>query len=129
VDINVRNPDDQATTVPGAFKYASPDSFDFNGHWFAYLGNGDDDPIAFTIQNNALTTVECPDVGPTAISPASPVNFGEVFASGPSGIIFSARIVSPATAVGTVKLSARCTSGNWTGWKDTPAGIFRRPGR
>jgi hypothetical protein len=121
VAVVIQNPDTQSTSPPGSYTYVSPDALDFNGQWFAYLGNGDDDPFGFVIQNNALVSLLCNDNTFVAFQPVVPVNHGEVSASAPGGVTFSARILSAATALGTIKVTPRCTSSQWTGWKESSA--------
>ena len=45
-DVVVTNPDGQTTTAAGAFTYAEPDGFDFNGSW---IGSGPDDDSYFDL--------------------------------------------------------------------------------
>src|ERR1700730_11029694 len=49
LDVVVTNPDGQSARKAAGFAYVSPGSFDFNGEWSAFLGNGDDGTFAFTI--------------------------------------------------------------------------------
>jgi len=119
VGVVIQNPDNQSTSTPGSYTYVSPDSFDFNGHWSGFLNNGDDEYFGFVIQNNALVSLLCNDNTFVAFQPVVPVNHGEVSASPPGGVTFFARIVSADTAIGAIKVTPRCTSPNWSGWRDS----------
>jgi IPT/TIG domain len=117
VDVVLRNADGQSGSVPGGFTFMPPESFDSNGKWFAFLGNGNDDPFSFRITSGALVSVTCDDGTTVTLATPVPLVRGEVTATGPTGVIFSARLVAPNSAVGTIKIGS-CSSTNWTGWKD-----------
>jgi hypothetical protein len=131
VDVVVRNPDGQSVTLPGAFTFAPPEIFDFNGNWYAYLGDGNDDPFSFTVGGNALVSVTCYEGTPvTLVSPVL-VSHGEIAAYAGGVVIFSARIVGPDSARGTINAGA-CHSEDWSGWKDQQGAARRAataPGR
>src|SRR5882724_7235266 len=48
VDVVVTSMSGQPLTVPGAFTYAPPQTFDFNGSWAGFGNNGQDNQILFT---------------------------------------------------------------------------------
>src|SRR5207247_1155163 len=59
VDVVVTNPDGKSVTLAGGFTYASPDSFEANGHWEGGADSNYDTPLQFTIENNTPTSVTC----------------------------------------------------------------------
>ena len=118
----VTNPDGQAARLAGAYTYASPSSFDFNGNWVGYalshpesaarvgVSHSDMD-FRLTIQNNTVTSLTC---GGAAIAIESPsVTNGEFSLS---GVSINGRIVAAAEAVGTISTTA-CPSTRWTAMK------------
>lgn len=121
VDVVLRNPDGQSGSLPGGFTFVPPESFDFNGKWFAYLGNGNDDPFSFLVKSDALVSVTCDDGTTVTFASPVPVVRGEVTATGPTGVIFSGRLVAPHSAVGTINIGS-CSSTKWDGWKDVLEG-------
>ena len=117
VDVVVRNPDGQSVTLAGAYAFAPPETFDFNGDWFAFLGNGNDDPFSFTVEGNRLVSLTCYEGTHVTLPSPLPVSRGEVAASVNGIVIFSALIVGPNMAVGTID-AGLCHSQDWSGWKD-----------
>jgi len=106
----------RSVTMPNAFRYASPDAFDFNGSWSGFGWNGQDNAIRFTIRDNRLLVVSCdgiatPAVATVAFSPPLPVTNSEFSFDG-DGVRFSGRIVSPSMATGTIRLG-ECASDGW----------------
>lgn len=126
VDVVVTNPDRQAVRLAGAYTYASPQSFDFNGTWVGYalahpesatrvtVRHSDMD-MRFTIQNNTLTSVTCGGSANLTSSPPPSVSNGEFSLVG-SGVAITGRIVSPVGAVGTINTAA-CPSTIWAATK------------
>ena len=117
VDVVVRNPDGQSVTLSGAYTFVTPETFDVNGNWFAYLGDGNDDPFSFKVEGNALVSLTCYERTPVTLPSPLPISHGEVAASVNGIVIFSALFVEPDSAVGTIN-SGLCHSQEWYGWKD-----------
>jgi hypothetical protein len=117
VDVVVRNPDGQSVTLSGAYTFVAPEAFDVNGNWFAYLGDGNDDPFSFKVEGNALVSLTCYEGTPVTLPSPLPINDGEVAASVNGIVIFSAFLVGPDSAVGTIN-AGLCHSQEWYGWKD-----------
>ena len=123
VDVVVTNPDGQTTTAAGAFTYAEPDGFDFNGSW---IGSGPDDDsyfdlnIGFTIRDGELVSIWC-EGEPFVASPLSSlavVRNGEfTYVSPDSTFVASGRIVAPGMVLGTVT-AGHCAPLSWTASKD-----------
>jgi hypothetical protein len=118
VDVVVRNPDGQSVTLSGAYVFVPPGTFGFNGNWFAYLGDGNDDPFSFKVEGNALVSLTCYEGTPVTLPSPLPVSDGEVAASVNGIVIFSAVFVGPDSAVGTIN-AGLCHSQEWYGWKGT----------
>ena len=117
VDVVVRNPDGQSVTLAGAYTFVAAETFDFNGNWFAYLGDGNDDPFSFKVEGNALVSLTCYEGTRVTLPSPLPINHGEVAASVNGIVIFSALLVGPDSAVGTIN-AGLCHSQDWSGWKD-----------
>ena len=116
VDVVVSGVNGQSLTLKEAYTYASPQTFDFNGHWSGFGYNGQDTPIVFTIQNDMLLSAKCLSVtedpdGIVTFSPPRPVINGE-FSYAADGVVFSGRIVSPTSATGVIRLGP-CASDAW----------------
>jgi IPT/TIG domain-containing protein len=126
VDVVVRNPDGQSVTLSGAYVFVPPGTFDFNGNWFAYLGDGNDDPFSFKVEGNALVSLTCYEGTPVTLPSPLPVSLGEVAASVNGIVIFSAVFVGPDSAVGTIN-AGLCHSQGWSGWKDQPRTALLTP--
>jgi IPT/TIG domain len=109
LDVVVTNPDGQTGRLAGAYTYASPQSFDFNGTW---RGEHDGTPIRFTIEKDRLTRVGCGTSATVTLSPTVPVTNGEFSFSRDDGIAVSGRIVSGSAATGTINI-APCTAARW----------------
>ena len=90
VDVVVRNPDGQSVTLSAAYTFAPPETFDFNGNWFAFLGNGNDDPFSFTVEGNSLVSLRCYEGTHVTLASPLPISHGEVAASVNGIVIFSA---------------------------------------
>ena len=126
VEIIVTNPDGQVGTLSGAYRYASPQSFDFNGGWEGYaLAHPDarvqstprhsDMAMRFTIESNVLTRVTC---GGTILSfpTTQSVSDGAFSYAGDDGVVITGRIVSDGSAVGTIDTAA-CPATRWAAEK------------
>ena len=122
VDVIVTKPSGESATVTGGFRYASPQSFNFNGTWIGYaLAHPElqgrarvlhsDMDMLLTIQNNVLTGFTCG--GSVIVLPAPPpsVSDGEFSFSG-AGVTVSGRIVSADSAIGTINTAA-CPGTRW----------------
>jgi hypothetical protein len=123
VDVAVTNPGGQVGRLSGAYTYAPPQSFDFNGTWEGYAlahleaaaritGRHSDMGIRFTIQANLLTSVTC-DGSTITLSPQAPVSNGEFSSVGADGAAIAGRIVSADGAVGTIS-AVPCPSTRWS---------------
>ena len=123
VDVLVTNPDGQAARLTGAYRYASPSSFDFNGTWVGYAlahpesaarvgASHSDMDFRLTIQDNTVISLTCGGAAIAIESPPSVAN-GEFSLSGVSA---TGRIVGAAEAVGTISTTA-CPSTRWTAMK------------
>lgn len=110
VDVVVTNSDGQADRLAGAYTFASPQSFDFNGSWTS--DDHDGPPVRFTIQNDGLAIVACGTSTTRTFSPPLAVSNGEFSFSSDDGVAFSGRIVSPSIARGTISL-APCIPMAW----------------
>jgi hypothetical protein len=95
----------------------APETFDFNGNWFAFLGDGNDDPFSFKVEGNALVSLTCYEGTPVTLPSPLPINHGEVAASVNGIVIFSALFAGSDSAVGTIN-AGLCHSQEWYGWKD-----------
>src|SRR5258705_4930151 len=106
VDVVVSGKGGQSVTLAGAYTYASPLTFDFNGEW-AGVGETDQDGlVSFTIRDNLLRTVSCGPEVVLTFSPPRPVTNGEFFFVRDDGVGFSGRIVAASGATGTIRLGS-----------------------
>ena len=102
VDVTVTNPGGLSGTLAGAYTFAPPETFDFNGDWMAYQGDGP--PVMqFTIRDNVLVRVSC-DGAVLTLPSGSPVHNGELSFLGDDGAAVFGRLVSPVGARGTVNV-------------------------
>ncbi len=99
-------------TLPGAYTYALPESFDFNGIWSGFGNAGQDIPISFTIQNGRVQSVSCDTYATLSFTPPLQVTDGAFFYTGAEGVSLTGRIVSTTHAVGTINLYP-CTNTAW----------------
>lgn len=120
VDVVVTNPDGQVARLAGAYTYASPTSFDFNGTWVgAALAHPEsqtrvtishsDMDFRLTIQNNVVTAVSCGGVTTAMPSPAPSVTNGEFSLAEAS---MTGRILAAAEAGGAINTPA-CPATRW----------------
>lgn len=91
----------------------APQSFDFNGSWSGFGTNGQDIPIRFTVQNDAVTSVSCDTFATLTFSPPRPVIDGAFSFSKGDGVAVSGAIVAESAAYGTINL-APCSDTTWT---------------
>jgi hypothetical protein len=116
VDVTVTLPDGTRVLLPRAYRYVSPDSFDFNGSWSAYSFDGSDRTLDFIIEDNILVRATCWGAGgemvPLSIGSAATVAHGEFLFTGAAGTGMSGRMVAASEAVGTMNL-APCTNMAW----------------
>ena len=121
VEIIVTNPDGQVGMLSGAYSYASPQSFDFNGVWegsalahpVAYRRSAprhSDMEMRFTIEGNRLTSMTCG--GATVVFPSPPSLTDGAFSHAANDDVISGRIVSDHSAVGTINTGA-CPATRW----------------
>ena len=123
--MTVTNPNGLSSKLAGAYTFAPPETFDFNGDWIA--GNGVEVALEmyFTIRDNMLVRVSC-DGAVLTLPSGSPVHNGEFSFLGDDGAAVSGRLVSPVNAVGTVNVGP-CTDARW--WADKSGGLQRSGGR
>lgn len=115
VDVIVTNPGGLSSTLPGAYTFAPPGSFDFTGDWIAHAGPEYETDMRLEVRNNALVSLVCGSSEALLISPPSPVQDGAFSFLGDDGIAVSGRLVSPINAVGTINVPG-CTNTSW--WAD-----------
>jgi IPT/TIG domain-containing protein len=118
VDVVVTNPGGLFTTLTGAYTFAPPESFDFNGEWVAHAGPEYETDMRFTIRNDRLVSVSCDGSAPITVMPAPSVSDGAFSFSGGDGIAISGTLVSPFTAAGTIDVAGTpaCSASRW--WAD-----------
>jgi hypothetical protein len=104
--------------------YAAPQSFNFNGTWTGYAlahptpqrevnssPRHSDMEMQFTIENNVLTGFSCGGSTISSSTPLPAVSDG-AFSLTDAGITLTGRIVSAATAIGTINTAA-CPGTRW----------------
>ena len=121
VDVVVTNPGGLVTRLTGAYTFAPPDSFDFNGEWVAHAWlerSEDEADMRFTIRNDTLVSVSCGGSAALTFSPPPPVHNGDFSFAGDDGLAISGSIVSPVNAVGTINVPdvGACRAAKW--WAD-----------
>lgn len=114
VDVVVTNPGGLEDTLTGSYAYQAPESFDSNGDWIAHVGEYETD-VRLTIRNNLLVTVSCGGASPLTFAPPASVHNGEFSFASDDGRAIAGRLVSPATAAGTIDIPT-CPVGQW--WAD-----------
>jgi len=105
VDVIVVNPDGQATTLRGGYKYAEMGSLDFSGNWKGVADDLKDNhgstEVRFTFETNMLTSVSCNSETLTVSPPLSVVN--DEFTMSKNGRhLVSGRFLSAGEARGTI---------------------------
>ena len=117
VIIVVTNPDGQSATLHGGYRYAAPESLDFNGDWEGGTGSLLEwtIPLRFTIENNVLVSASCADV---PIVPSSPVaiSHGEFTVVTDGVVVMTGRILSDTWAKGTIA-KGPCKTDVWIATK------------
>ena len=118
VDVVVTNPGGLFATLTGAYTFAPPDSFDFNGEWVAHAGSEFETDMRFTIRNDTLVSVSCGGSATLTFSPPPAVHNGDFSFVGDDGLAISGTLVSPVNAVGTINLPdvTACRAARW--WAD-----------
>ena len=112
----------------GEFTYASPATFDFNGHWQAWAQGPSPAGavLALTIRDNIVVSVSCsvcrngvtcdPVPSPT-LDPQPVVANGEFSFAGSGGVSITGKILSPNYASGSIDMAACVSRGQWTAYK------------
>ena len=124
VDVMVTNVDGQNAVATGAYTFAAPDSFDFNGVWRGVTFVGDYDyPFAFTVVNGAVVSMTCATSGTLALSPPAPVIHGEFSFAKENIVTVYGRIVAPKEAIGVVDIGTvgsvgPCVRADWHATKE-----------
>jgi IPT/TIG domain len=118
VDVVVTNPGGLFTRLTGAYTFAPPESFDFNGEWVAHAGSEYETDMRFTIRNDMLVSVSCGGSPALTFSPPPAVHNGEFSSVGDDGLAISGTLVSPVNAVGTINVPdvPACRRAEW--WAD-----------
>jgi IPT/TIG domain len=121
VDVVVTNPGGLFTRLTGAYTFAPPESFDFNGEWVAHAGSEYETDMRFTIRNDTLVSVSCGGSAALTFSPPPAVRNGDFSFVGDDGLAISGILVSPVNAVGTINVpDLPACRGGW--WADKTAG-------
>jgi hypothetical protein len=117
VDVVVTNPGTEAHTLPGAYTYAFPASFDFNGTWDGDAGSHWEFPLQFTVENNLVTSVRCGGSDEVVFTTPVAVRDG-AFAFSEEGRSMTGAIVAPSRARGTIDLGiGACRQVPWSAMK------------
>lgn len=126
VDVVVTNPGGLFTKLTGAYTFAPPESFDFNGEWVAHAGAEYETDMRFTIRNDTLVSVSCGGSEASTFSPPPAVHDGDFSFAGDDGLAISGSIVSPANAVGKINVPdvPACRNTEWWADKSGEAGRF-----
>lgn len=111
VDVVVLNSSDQSATLPRAYSYATPGSFDFNGDWIAHAGSDFEADMRFTVRSNLLVSLSCAGLS-VPFAPGTSIIDGEFSSPGGEGVVVAGRLVSPTAATGTIGI-APCASRWW----------------
>jgi len=121
VDVTVTNPGGLSATLPGGYRYAQPDTFDFDGEWIAHAGQDFEVDMRFTIQNHVLVSIACGSDASHTMSAPLQIENGAFSFAGDEGFSLSASIVSTQTSFGQVNTPG-CSNVRW--WADK-AGLSR----
>jgi hypothetical protein len=111
VDVVVTNPGAEAHVLEGAFTYAPPESFDFNGTWDGYAGEHHDLVLRFVVENDLVTSISCDGAEPLTFTTAPQVRGGAFSFSDERGSM-AGRILSRSQARGTINVGS-CRNGPW----------------
>ena len=115
VDVVVTNPGSEPYTLAGAYTYAFPASFDFNGTWDGDAGSDWELPLQFTVENNLVTSVRCGGSDPVHVTTPVEVRDG-AFTFSSAGRSMTGAIVAPSRARGTIDIGA-CRQVPWYAMK------------
>ena len=105
VDVIVTNPSGLSTRLTGAYTFAPPESFDFNGEWVAHAGSEYETDMRFTIRNDIACQRLMRRVRRNRLASASRPQRRLLFL-GDDGLAISGTQVSPINAVGTINVPA-----------------------
>jgi hypothetical protein len=111
VDVVVTNPGAEPHTLAGAYTYAFPATFDFNGTWEGDAGSHFELPLQFTVENNLVTSVRCSGSEPVTFTTPVEVRDG-AFTFSEGGSAMTGAIVAPSRARGTIDIGA-CRRVSW----------------
>ena len=111
LDVVVTNPDGQSATLSGAYRFAEPESLDFNGHWEGRAGSHWDYVVLFTIENNLVTSASCDGGAAHIFSEPPSTTRGEFAVPVMSGKFFSASY-----GLGAINIPP-CAAMQWEAWK------------
>ena len=105
VDIVVTNPGGSWQTRVGAYTYAEPGSYRFDGEWAGFTVDGSDTWIEFTVRDRLLTSVRCVDPSDRRLA----IDLSQPFVDGKVDVVtdagrFSAWTVSPTETAGTIDM-------------------------
>lgn len=103
VDVVVTNPGAEPHVLEGAYTYAPPASFDFNGTWDGYADPEQHFVVKLTIENDRLTSVSCGGSEPLTFTDGARVRNGAFSFSDERGWM-SGRILSRSQASGTINV-------------------------
>ena len=103
VDVVVTNPGAEPHTLAGAYTYAIPASFDFNGTWDGDAGSHWEYPLQFTVENNLVTSVRCGGSDPVTLTTPVEVRDG-AFMFSEAGNSMTGAIVAPSRTRGTIDI-------------------------
>jgi hypothetical protein len=115
VDVVVTNPGTEPYTLAGAYTYALPASFDFNGTWDGDAGSDWEFPLQFTVENNLVTSVQCGGSDPVTFTKSVEVRDG-AFAFSEAGRSMTGAIVAPSRGRGTIDIGS-CRRVPWYAMK------------
>ena len=124
IDVVVTNPGGLEARLTGAYRYESPEAFDFNGDWVAHVGPEFEMDMRFTIRNNVLVSMACGTSEPVTFASPPSVRDGEFSFLGDDGVAIGGRLVSPVNAVGTINVPA-CPAAGWWADKSGVAAVSR----
>ena len=123
VEIVVTNRDGQAARLGDGYRYASPQSFDFNGTWDGFAAAHPDHlgprqhadmAMRFTIASNVVTGFTCG--GATLAFSSQPVVSDGAFTHVADGAAVTGTIVAEGIAVGAID-TGPCPATQWTATK------------
>ena len=95
----------------GAFRFASPDSFDVDGDWDGGAITGHE-LFSFTVLHRSVVSVSCWTSGTVTLSPPVPISDGAFSFSNKGGIKVSGIVVSPTEAKGFATVGP-CVGADW----------------